>query len=76
MKTPSHHERQFMQRLRGGGWVEASVAPAGAKLIENLVAKGCDRRRGLTATKISYRLTNAGLAAKKAAVPIYARKSP
>jgi hypothetical protein len=76
MNTPSHHERQFMQRLRGGGWVKASVAPAGAKLTENLVAKGWIEKRDLAATEISYRLTDTGLAAKKAAVPIYRRKSP
>jgi hypothetical protein len=73
---PSHRERQFMQRLRGGGWVKASVAPAGAKLTENLVAEGWVEKRGLAATEITCRLTDRGLAAKKAAVPIYERKSP
>jgi hypothetical protein len=40
MDVPNHRERQFLQFLRGGGWLKASVAPAGAKLIENLLAKG------------------------------------
>jgi hypothetical protein len=40
MDVPTHRERQFMQHLRAGGWVTAGVAPAGAKLIENLLAKG------------------------------------
>ena len=38
--VPTHRERQLMQHLRGGGWVKASVAPGGEKLIENLLAKG------------------------------------
>src|ERR1700694_6256433 len=40
MGAPTHRERQLMQHLRGGGWVKASVAPGGEKLIENLLAKG------------------------------------
>jgi hypothetical protein len=68
--VPTHRERQLMQHLRGGGWVKASVAPAGAKLIENLLAKGWIERRGL-GNELSYRITDEGLAAKKAQVPIY-----
>jgi hypothetical protein len=75
MDIPRHNERQFMQRLRGGGWVRASEAPAGPKMVENMLAKGWIEKRGLTATEISYRLTDTGLAAKKAPVPIYGRES-
>jgi hypothetical protein len=75
MDTPRHNERQFMQRLRGGGWVRASEAPASPKLIENLLAKGWIEKRKLNKTEIYYRLTDTGLAAKKAPVPIYGRKS-
>jgi hypothetical protein len=70
MDIPSHRERQYMQRLRAGGWVKASVAPAGARLIENLLVKGWIEKRGITAKEISYRLTDKGLAAKKAPIPI------
>ena len=49
--------------------------PRGPKMIENLLAKGWIEKRGLTATEISYRLTDAGLAAKKAPVPIWGHKS-
>ena len=43
----NHHERQFMQHLRGGGWVKAhSAPPAGPKLIDNLLIKGWVERRG------------------------------
>ncbi len=64
-----HHERQFMQHLRGGGWVKArSTAPVGPKLIESLLGKGWVERRG-TGNELSYRITDAGLAAKKAKIP-------
>jgi hypothetical protein len=39
MNVPTHHERQFMQYLRGSGWVKASMTPGGAMLIENLLAE-------------------------------------
>jgi hypothetical protein len=70
MSVPTHRERQFMQHLRGGGWVKASVAPAGEHLIKNLLAKGWIERRGF-GNELSYRLTDEGLAAKKMQVPIY-----
>jgi hypothetical protein len=70
MDVPTHPERQFMQHLRSGGWVKASAAPAGARLIENLLSKGWIEKRGITANEVSYRLTDKGLAAKKAPVPI------
>jgi hypothetical protein len=50
--------------------VKASVAPAGSRLIENLVAIGWIEKLGIAATEISYRLTNDRLAAKKALIPI------
>jgi predicted transcriptional regulator len=59
-----------MQHLRAGGWVQASGAPAGEKLIENLLAKGWIEKREITANEVSYRLTDKGLAAKKAPVRV------
>ncbi len=50
-------------------WMKASTAPAGAKLIENLLAKGWIERRG-TGNELSYRITDKGLAAKKMPVRI------
>jgi hypothetical protein len=70
MDIPSHHERQYMQHLRAGGWVKANLVPAGTKLIENLLAKGWIEKRGVTANEVSYRLTDKGLAAKMAPIPI------
>jgi DNA-binding PadR family transcriptional regulator len=71
MDVPNHRERQFMQHLRAGGWLKASAAPAGEKLIENLLAKGWIEKREITANEVSYRLTDKGLAAKKAPVRVY-----
>lgn len=60
-----------MQHLRAGGWVQAYVVqPAGPRLIESLLGKGWVERRG-TGNELSYRITDAGLAAKKAKVPTY-----
>jgi len=70
MTFPTHRERQFLQHLRSGGWVKASTAPAGARLIETLLAKGWIERGGL-GNESSYRITDQGLAAKKVRVPIY-----
>jgi hypothetical protein len=36
----------------------ASEAPAGEKLIENLLAKGWIEKREITANEVSYRLTD------------------
>src|SRR5947207_14601313 len=46
MTFPTHRERQ-LQYVRDGGLVKASAAPAGAKLIKNLLAKGWIEQRGL-----------------------------
>jgi DNA-binding transcriptional regulator PaaX len=49
--------------------MKASTAPAGAKLIENLLAKGWIERRG-TGNELSYRITDKGLAASDQKVSI------
>jgi hypothetical protein len=69
MDIPSHRERQYMQHLRAGGWVKLSQVPAGARL-KNLLAKGWIEKRGITANEVCYRLTDKGLAAKMAPIPI------
>jgi hypothetical protein len=62
--VPNHRQRQFMQHLRGGAWVKASVAPAGPKIIEALLQKGWIEQSG-SGNELSYRITESGLAAKK-----------
>jgi len=70
MMPANHRERQLMQHLRGGAWVKASMLPPSAKLIANLLDKGWIEQRGIGA-ELSYRITEEGLAAKKARVRIY-----
>jgi hypothetical protein len=69
MNPPNHRERQIMQRLRNAGWVKATALPDSPKTLANLISKGwvekCQTGDGPT-----YRLTDLGLQAKKAPVPI------
>lgn len=58
-----------MQYLRSGGWVTANTLPAGTRLLEGLLAKGWIEQQQ-SAGEICYRLTEDGLAAKTAQVPI------
>ncbi len=69
MIVPNHRERQIMQYLRNGGWVKATALPAGTRLIEGLLRKGWIEQQGATG-EIFYRITEDGLAAKTARVPI------
>jgi hypothetical protein len=69
MIVPNHRERQLMQYLRGGWWVMASTLPAGTRLIEGMLRKGWIEQQEV-AGEIYYRMTEGGLAAKTARVPI------
>jgi hypothetical protein len=69
MMPANHRERQLMQHLRAGAWVKANMLPPSAKLIANLLDKGWIEQRGIGA-ELSYRITEEGLAAKKARVRI------
>jgi hypothetical protein len=40
MTFATHLERQFMQRLRGAGWVKASALPPSPRLVQTLLQKG------------------------------------
>jgi hypothetical protein len=69
MTPPSHRERQFMQHLRGAGWVKAAALPNSPRTVQNLVKKGwIERRRDENG--LCYRITDRGLTAKMAPVPI------
>jgi hypothetical protein len=69
MTFASHPERQFMQRLRGAGWVKASALPASA-LAEKLLQKGWIEQQKLGPNnEVFLRLTEKGLEAKKSPVP-------
>jgi hypothetical protein len=69
MKLPNSRERQITQHLRGAGWVKATGLPDSPKIIANLIRKGwveCQQ----TENGSAYRLTNLGLEAKKAPLPV------
>jgi hypothetical protein len=68
--SPTHRERQFMQHLRGAGWVKADNLALSPRVIAGLVAKGWIDVRGV-ARETCYRLTDKGLAAKITPVRIY-----
>jgi DNA-binding PadR family transcriptional regulator len=71
MSLPNHRERQFMQYLRARGWINAGTLPSSPKTIKNLLKKGwIERRHGDPMDEVHYRITENGLAAKKASVPI------
>jgi hypothetical protein len=67
--TPNHRERQILQRLRGNGWVRAFVLSASPKMIQILLTKGWIEGQG-SGNELAYRITETGLAAKKAPVKI------
>jgi len=70
MTFASHPERQFMQYLRGEGWIKARLLPSSARLVENLLSKGWIEQQKQGPKNETYlRLTEKGLEAKKSPVP-------
>jgi hypothetical protein len=66
MTFATHLERQFMQRLRGAGWVNASALPPSPCLVQTLLQKGwIEATRSGPKNVVLYRLTEVGLNAKK-----------
>jgi len=70
MTVPNQRERQLMQQMRGVGWVKATALPPFPRTIEGLLSKGWIEERGAGNDK-SYRITDKGLAAKRAPMRIY-----
>lgn len=64
---PNHIERQFMQHLRDRGWVNAVELPESRITLQRLLEKRWVESRG-TGRDLAYRITEAGMAAKKALV--------
>jgi hypothetical protein len=67
--VPNHLERQMMQRLRGRGWVKGFELPPSLRITDALLRKGWIESQG-TERNLAYRLTEEGMAAKKALVPV------
>ena len=69
MTYASHPERQFMQYLRGAGWIKARLLPA-STLVERLLRKGwIEQQHQGPNGEVFLRLTESGLEAKKSPVP-------
>jgi hypothetical protein len=66
---PNHREREFMQRLRGRGWVKASQIPDAAITLKRLIEKRWVERQG-HGTDAFYKITEEGIAAKRAFIPL------
>ena len=70
MTYASHPERQFMQHLRGAGWIKARALPPSARIVEKLLKKGwIEQQQQGPKNEIFFRLTEKGLEAKKSLVP-------
>jgi hypothetical protein len=69
---PNHREREFMQRLRGRGWVKASQIPDAAITLKHLLEKRWVERQGFGRDAF-YRITEEGIAAKTAPIPVTPR---
>ena len=64
----NHPERQFMEYLRGKGWVKETALPS-SRLVVSLQKKGWIEQQRQN-NEALYRMTDVGLAALKAPVPI------
>jgi len=58
-----------MQRLRGRGWVKAIEIPEAGIILKRLLEKRWIESHGL-GRDVSYRITDEGLAAKIALIPL------
>jgi len=68
MTFASHPERQFMQCLRGAGWIRARLLPP-STLVESLLRKGwIEQQQQGPKNEVFLRLTEKGLEAKKSPV--------
>jgi hypothetical protein len=69
MTFASHRERQFMQYLRGAGWIKARFLPE-STLVGSLLRKGwIEQQQQGPNSEVFLRLTEKGMEAKKAPVP-------
>jgi predicted MarR family transcription regulator len=66
---PNHREREFMQRLRGHGWVKAAQLPAAKTTLKRLLEKRWVERQGI-GRDTTYRITDEGITAKTAPIPL------
>lgn len=65
----THHYRQFLQRLRGGGWTPATDLNAGSRVQSNALRYGWVERHHETGIHF-YRITPKGAAEMRKHLPL------
>jgi hypothetical protein len=63
----NHHQRQFLQYLRGGGWVKVADVPDGPRVKPKLIELGWIIQRGV-GPDAAFRITDLGLEELKAPI--------
>ena len=72
---PNHRERQFMQHLRGVGWIMARTLPPNERTVKSLLQKGwIEQQHQGPKNEVFLRLTDKGLEAKKSPIPMEHRR--
>jgi hypothetical protein len=68
---PNHRQRQFMQHLRGVGWIKARTLPPNERTVKSLLQKGwIEQQHQRPKNEVFFRLTEKGLEAKTLPIPI------
>jgi hypothetical protein len=77
MTFATHPERQFMQYLRGAGWIKARTLPRSVRTVKSLLQKGwIEKQHQGPKKEVFFRLTEKGLEAKISPVPIQEQSRP
>ena len=77
MTFATHPERQFMQYLRGAGWIKARTLPRSVRTVKSLLQKGwIEKQHQGPKNEVFFRLTERGLEAKKSPVPVQEQSRP
>src|SRR5258708_5122537 len=77
MTFATHPERQFMQYLRGAGWIKGRTLPRSVRTVKSLLQKGwIEKQHQGPKKEVFFRLTEKGLEAKKSPVPIQEQSRP
>jgi hypothetical protein len=75
MTFATHPERQFMQYLRGAGWIKARTLPRSVRTVKSLLQKGwIEKQHQGPQNEVFFRLTRKGLGGQEVAIPLEGRR--
>jgi hypothetical protein len=75
MTFATHPERQFMQYLRGAGWIKGRTLPRSVRTVKSLLQKGwIEKQHQGPKNEVFFRLTEKGMEAKKSPIPLEGRR--